>query len=65
LLDKDPGTRLGANGVEEIMNHDYFKGINWEALKKRELVPPYNPKLKSETDVKHIDQKFLDQDVVS
>ena len=47
------------------MNHEYFKDIDWDALKKREVKPPYNPKIKSSSDVKHIDQKYLDQDIVS
>ncbi|ODV95448.1 hypothetical protein PACTADRAFT_23999, partial [Pachysolen tannophilus NRRL Y-2460] len=32
LLVKDPSKRLGVNGSEEIMNHPYFKGVNWERL---------------------------------
>lgn len=65
LLEKDPEKRLGANGIEEIMNHEYFAGLDWEELKLRKLTPPYNPRVKDQTDVKHIDPKYLDQDIVS
>jgi len=65
LLERDPEFRLGANGVEEIMNHKYMKDINWDALKAKQIKPPYNPKVKSQTDVKHIDSKYLDEDVIS
>jgi serine/threonine protein kinase len=65
LLEKDPEKRLGANGVEEIMDHEYFESIDWEQLKLKNVKPPYNPKLKGETDVRHIDSKYLDQDIVS
>ncbi len=34
-------------------------------MEKRELKPPYNPRIRSEKDVKHIDPKYLDQNIVS
>lgn len=57
--------RLGANGVEDIKDHEYFETIDWDALERREVKPPYNPRLKSEKDVKHIDSKYLDENVIS
>jgi hypothetical protein len=65
LLERDPEFRLGANGVEEIMNHPFFHGIDWEALKQKKVKPPYNPKVKSPTDVRHIDPKYLEEDIIS
>ncbi|CAI2368652.1 unnamed protein product [Moneuplotes crassus] len=65
LLERDPTMRLGANGVEDIKNHEYFETIDWDALERREVKPPYNPRLKSEKDVKHIDSKYLDENIVS
>lgn len=65
LLTKDPSKRLGANGVEEIMEHEYFKGINWDDLCERKIKPPYNPKVKTSDDTKHINSKYLDEDIVS
>jgi serine/threonine protein kinase len=38
LLHPDPKRRLGTRGAEEIMNHPFFKDINWENLDK-ELSP--------------------------
>lgn len=32
LLIKDPLKRLGAGGSQEIMDHPYFDGINWDSL---------------------------------
>eukprot|EP01125_Pyxidicula_operculata_P010129 TRINITY_DN3337_c0_g3_i1.p1 TRINITY_DN3337_c0_g3~~TRINITY_DN3337_c0_g3_i1.p1 ORF type:complete len:1106 (+),score=275.64 TRINITY_DN3337_c0_g3_i1:614-3931(+) len=32
LLDPNPQTRLGANGCEEIKNHEWFKGTQWDSL---------------------------------
>ncbi|KAH3682628.1 hypothetical protein WICPIJ_006404, partial [Wickerhamomyces pijperi] len=30
LLVKDPASRLGSGGSQEIMRHPYFNGINWD-----------------------------------
>ncbi|KAH3669339.1 hypothetical protein OGAPHI_001460 [Ogataea philodendri] len=32
LLVKDPASRLGSGGSQEIMRHPYFNGINWDTL---------------------------------
>ncbi|VUG18420.1 DEBR0S3_10418g1_1 [Brettanomyces bruxellensis] len=32
LLVKDPAHRLGAHGSAEIMDHPYFRGLNWGSL---------------------------------
>mmetsp|Transcript_22882 Transcript_22882/g.26242 ORF Transcript_22882/g.26242 Transcript_22882/m.26242 type:complete len:106 (-) Transcript_22882:191-508(-) len=34
LLERDPNKRLGANGVDEIKSHSFFKKINWKKLYK-------------------------------
>lgn len=41
MLQRDPSKRLGAHkDAEEIKMHKFFKGIDWEAAKRRELDPP-------------------------
>ena len=30
LLKKNPKERLGANGADEIKNHEFFKNFSWE-----------------------------------
>eukprot|EP01029_Cantina_marsupialis_P031469 TRINITY_DN907_c0_g1_i1.p1 TRINITY_DN907_c0_g1~~TRINITY_DN907_c0_g1_i1.p1 ORF type:complete len:354 (+),score=66.53 TRINITY_DN907_c0_g1_i1:332-1393(+) len=35
--------RLGVNGIGEIKQHSWFKGIKWEKLEKCEIPPPYKP----------------------
>ena len=39
ITDKD--VRYGRNGVDEIINHDWFKGVQWQKL--RHLTPAYIP----------------------
>lgn len=43
LLERDPKKRIGAKGAEEIMQHKFFKTINWKKLYDRQVKPPYVP----------------------
>lgn len=58
LLNRDPRARLGFNGVEEIKAHPYFSNIQWDALLRKELTPPYQPKVSDEHDTSNIDETF-------
>lgn len=61
LLVKDPKLRIGCreNGVSELKEHPFFKGIDWQDLYNRKVPPPYQPQLKSENDTQNIDTEFL------
>lgn len=50
----DSENRLGANGVDEIKNHPFFKGIDWNNI--RNTKAPYIPELSSEEDCKRFDK---------
>jgi len=43
LLNRDPLQRLGANGGVEVQAHYFFSTLDWDALLRRELAPPFNP----------------------
>lgn len=43
LFERDPTRRLGVVG--NIRGHAFFKTINWPALEKREVSPPFKPKV--------------------
>lgn len=43
LFERDPSRRLGVVG--DIRAHPFFKTINWTALGKREVEPPFKPKV--------------------
>ena len=52
FLHKHPGHRLGCNpktGAEDIKGHLFFKSIEWDKLERRELKPPFKPKIVSDT----------------
>lgn len=59
LLNRNPKHRLGAtDDAEELKRHPFFADIDWEALCKKLITPPFKPKLKSETDVSNFDPEF-------
>lgn len=60
LLDRNPSKRLGSgvNGVENIKSHKFFSCIDWEKLAKREIIPPFIPKLIHESDSSNFDKQF-------
>ena len=40
-MQRDPNKRLGAlKDAQEIKQHVFFKGVNWDSVLKRELKPP-------------------------
>ncbi|CAO3634275.1 unnamed protein product [Cunninghamella blakesleeana] len=59
LLEKDPYERLGWDSSEQIKNHPYFAGIDWDDVAQRKLKPHYIPIIQSETDLTHFDESFV------
>ena len=43
LLKRKPNKRLGYNGIKELKSHIWMRDINWNALKRKELVAPFIP----------------------
>lgn len=43
LFERDPSRRLGVVG--DIRLHPFFKGINWQSLERKEVEPPFKPKV--------------------
>jgi serine/threonine protein kinase len=59
LLNRNPKHRLGAtDDAEELKRHAFFNDIDWDALSKKLITPPFKPKLKNETDVSYFDPEF-------
>ncbi|KAI9300094.1 kinase-like domain-containing protein [Cunninghamella echinulata] len=59
LLEKDPYERLGWDSSEQIKNHPYFAGLDWDDVAQRKLKPHYIPIIQSETDLTHFDASFV------
>jgi hypothetical protein len=45
--------RLGLRGVEEIMKHPFFKGVDWNNIRKTKA--PFIPDIKNDYDTKYFD----------
>ncbi|KAK4193312.1 kinase-like domain-containing protein [Podospora australis] len=59
LLNRNPKHRLGAtDDAEELKRHAFFADIDWDALSKKLITPPFKPQLKSDTDVSYFDPEF-------
>uniref|UniRef100_A0A672M903 Protein kinase C delta type-like n=1 Tax=Sinocyclocheilus grahami TaxID=75366 RepID=A0A672M903_SINGR len=59
LFERDPSRRLGIVG--NIRGHLFFKTVNWSALERREVEPPFKPKVKAPNDCSNFDREFLSE----
>ena len=60
----DVSKRIGKN-FEDIKNHEFFKDIDWIKLEKKEITPPYKPKIRFAGDVGNFDTMFTDMSIHS
>jgi len=40
LLNRDPSQRIGIIDKSEIKNDEFFEGLDWEKLEKKQYEPP-------------------------
>jgi len=64
LLTVEPTLRLGSGitDAEEIKSHNFFKDIDWDEVKCKELKPPYIPIIRSKDDYSNFDKVFTQED---
>ncbi|XP_046977897.1 ribosomal protein S6 kinase 2 beta [Vanessa cardui] len=60
LFKRNPHNRLGAgpNGIEDIKSHEFFASIEWDALLRKEVVPPFRPAVSRADDAFYFDSEF-------
>lgn len=64
LLNRNPKHRLGAsNDAQDLMEHPFFKDIDFEALAKKQLTPPFKPLVESDESVANFDPEFTETDL--
>lgn len=69
FLTKDPSKRLGCVGADggesAILVHPFFhRRIDWEALRRKNVKPPFRPKISSRLDTSNFDREFTSVDPV-
>lgn len=53
LLDPSPENRLGCRGptgITEVAKHRWFKGVDWDRVRRKQVPPPYQPQFTFEGD---------------
>jgi len=61
LLRKDPGERLGSHkGAAEVKAHPWFAKVNFHAIYKKTIIPPFIPKLRDDCDVSNFDLEAVE-----
>jgi serine/threonine protein kinase len=61
LLERDPNARLGAGcGAVEIKTHPFFNSVDWMALAKKQVTPPFIPNI-TDDDLKYFDSEFTNE----
>ena len=52
---RDPTRR---SSLEDIKAHPWFASIDWDALDRRELTPPFKPNITGTTDIRYFETEF-------
>lgn len=64
LLTVNEKERLGAkvstgNGAADIMTSPFFSSIDFDALNRKEIPPPFRPEVANELDTKYVPKTYL------
>ena len=63
LLNRDQIRRLGSQtpDASDIMGHPFFRDINWNDLRARQVPAPYKPTVRNAHDTSNIDKMFTSE----
>lgn len=65
LLVRIPDQRLGGgpSDSQQIKSHPFFSEMDWDALDRREIKPPFNPQVSDSMDLHNFDPQFTSEPV--
>ncbi|KAH9179804.1 Pkinase-domain-containing protein [Lactarius sanguifluus] len=64
LLNRNPKDRLGAQrDAAELKEHPVFKTINWDALARKQVTPPFKPVVESDESSANFEPEFTSADI--
>ncbi len=64
LLNRNPKHRLGAQrDAAELKEHPFFKSIDWEALARKQVTPPFKPVVEPDEPTSNFDPEFTSADI--
>ena len=63
LLEKNPGSRLGREGIDEIKKEPFFYYIDFDDLNKKKLKALYIPNIDKNDLTKNFEEEFLNLDI--
>ncbi|XP_039295440.1 LOW QUALITY PROTEIN: putative protein kinase C delta type homolog [Nilaparvata lugens] len=63
LLEKDSSRRLGSSELSgrEVTSHVFFRDWDWPRLERRQLDPPFKPRVRHPLDVQYFDKAFTNE----
>ena len=56
----NPKKRLGSRGADEVKQHPFFKGVDFDKVLRKEYKPPFVPKLNDDLDLRYFDETFTE-----
>jgi serum/glucocorticoid-regulated kinase 2 len=65
LLERNPDRRLGARGPQEVLQHVFFAGINWEDLLAKRVQAPFVPTVASESSTENFESEFTEEEPIN
>lgn len=66
LFQKNPDQRIGTKeGAKELRQHKWFHNLNWKAVEKKLIKPPFIPVIKADSDISNFDKEFTEQAIES
>jgi serine/threonine protein kinase SCH9 len=64
LLNRNPKHRLGAQrDAAELKEHPFFQTIDWDALARKQVTPPFKPIVESDESTANFDPEFTSADI--